>query len=101
MENGNSNKRKFKETQRKAKQRASQTPDKIQEKRAADLRNKARARANETPEQGHERRESNLRSQSRHRERNSNSKLKKWCQFHEFQNLWKLGILRPKHFIIF
>ena len=48
MENGNSNKRKFKETQRKAKQRASQTPDKIQERRAADLRNKARARAKET-----------------------------------------------------
>ena len=22
--------------------------------------------------------------------------LKKWCQFHEFQNLWKLGILRLK-----
>ena len=59
MENGNSNKRKFKETQRKAKQRASQTPDKIQERRAADLRNKARARANETPEEAHERRAEN------------------------------------------
>jgi hypothetical protein len=45
MENGNSNKRKFKERQRKAKQRASQTPDKIQERGAADLSNKARARA--------------------------------------------------------
>jgi len=42
MENWNSNKRKFKERQRKAKQRANQTPDKIQERRAADLRNKAR-----------------------------------------------------------
>ena len=98
MENGNSNKRKFKERQRKAKQRASQTPEKIQERRAADLRNKARARANETPEQAHERRQSdlrnkararanetpeqdcerrdaNLRSQSRHRERNANSRI--------------------------
>jgi hypothetical protein len=56
MENGNSNKRKFIEKQRKAKQRANQTPDKIQERRAADLRNKARARANETPQQAHERR---------------------------------------------
>jgi hypothetical protein len=36
MENGNSKKRKLKETQRNAKQRASQTPDKIQERRAAD-----------------------------------------------------------------
>jgi hypothetical protein len=43
MENGNSNKRKFKERQKKAKQRANQTPEKIQESRAADLRNKARA----------------------------------------------------------
>jgi len=60
MENGNSNKRKFKETQRKAKQRASQTPDKIQERRAVDLRNKARARAKETLEQAHARREANL-----------------------------------------
>jgi hypothetical protein len=98
MENGISNKRKFKERQRKAEQRASQTPEKNQERRAADLRNKARARAketpeqaherrqsnlrnkarakaNETPEQGHERRESNLRSQSRHRERNANSRI--------------------------
>jgi hypothetical protein len=29
MKNGNSNKRKFKERQRKAKQRANQTPDKF------------------------------------------------------------------------
>jgi hypothetical protein len=36
MEFGNSNKRKFKERQRKAKQRANQTPDKIQEMRAED-----------------------------------------------------------------
>jgi hypothetical protein len=43
MENGNSNKRKFRERQKKAKQRANQTPEKIQESRAADLRNKARA----------------------------------------------------------
>jgi hypothetical protein len=45
METGNSNKRKFKERQRKSNQRANQTPDKIQERRAADLRNKARTRA--------------------------------------------------------
>jgi len=56
MEDGNSNKRKFKERQRKAKQRANQTPDKIQERRAADLRNKARAKANETPEKAQQRR---------------------------------------------
>ena len=24
--------------------------------------------------------------------------LRKWCQFHEFQNLWKLRFLRPKAF---
>jgi hypothetical protein len=36
MENGISNKRKFKERQRKAKQRANQTPDKIQERKAVD-----------------------------------------------------------------
>ncbi len=47
MENDNSNKRKFKERQRKSKQRANQTPDNIQERRAADLMNKATARANE------------------------------------------------------
>jgi len=46
MENGNSNKRELKERQKKAIQRASQTPEKNQERRAADLRNKARARAN-------------------------------------------------------
>jgi hypothetical protein len=62
MENGNTNRRKFKERQRKAKQRASQTPDKIQERMAADLSKKARARANETLEQAHERREANLRN---------------------------------------
>jgi hypothetical protein len=56
MENGNSNKRKFKETQKKAKQRASQTPDKIHERRAAHSRNKVRTRADETPEKAHERR---------------------------------------------
>jgi len=50
MENGNSNKRKFKERQRKAKQRANQTPDKIQERRAADLRNKARAESSKFKE---------------------------------------------------
>jgi len=64
MENGKGNKRKFKERQIKPKQRANQTPDKIQERRAADLRNKARARANETPEEAHERREANLRNVS-------------------------------------
>jgi hypothetical protein len=58
---------KFKERQRKEEQRANQTPDKIQERRAADLRNKARARANETPEQGHERRAANLRNKARAR----------------------------------
>jgi len=77
MENGNSNKRKFKETQRNAKQRASQTPDKIQEKRAADLRNKARARANETPEQAHERREANLRNVTRHRANQTQANIQK------------------------
>jgi len=59
MENWNSNKRKFKERQRKAKQRANQTPDKIQERRAADLK--------PTPEQAHERRESDLRNKARAR----------------------------------
>jgi hypothetical protein len=67
MENGNSNKRKFKERQKKAKQRANQTPDKIQERRTADVRNKARARANETPEQAHERRAANLRNKAKGR----------------------------------
>jgi hypothetical protein len=34
--NGNCNRRKFKERQREAKQRANQTPEKIQERRAAE-----------------------------------------------------------------
>jgi hypothetical protein len=38
----------LKKDKEKQKQRANQTPDKIQERRAADLRNKARAKANET-----------------------------------------------------
>jgi hypothetical protein len=50
-------------------------PDKIQERRAADLRNKARATVHETPEQAHERREANLRNVTRHRANRTPAKI--------------------------